>query len=253
MKVKTISNSHYALLALLFGVGLELVFAFPHQLVIFVPILLGLVAIGMLLLRWEEAHVFAPIQMLLPALVATGLTSFALFIPIRSFTLHSYFLACVLVLYFVLRHGAKQAYPTWNWIISLIALFINTATLLSWHWYAFLPMLGMLGGICIIVILISYQSFKRLEVDWRSDEVHSGESALLACSLGIALAEVSWVLQFLPAHPITAAGVIVALYYVFFQVTSLSLRKVLVVADLIEYGTVGVIALGLVLVSTRWT
>lgn len=206
-------RSHYALLAALFGVGLELVFAFPGQIFLFIPILLVLVIIGMLLLRWEEAHAWQPIQLILPAIAALGLTSLALFIPTSGWLLHGYFLACTLILYFLLRQGAKQAYPTWNWVISLVVLLISLTSLLSWHRYIQLPDLILLTGTFLLTSLMAWQSLMRLSPTTSA----AAEPLIVAACVGLVLTELVWVLQFLPAQPMLQAVIVLSGYYVLFS------------------------------------
>lgn len=241
-------GSHYALLAALFGIGLELVFAFPQQIFIFIPVLLALIIIGMLLLRWEEARAWQPIQLILPAIAALGLTSLSLFIPTGGLMLHGYFLACTFILYFLLRQGAKQAYPTWNWIISLIVLLVTLTSLLSWHWYIALPNVAVLAGTFLITSLIAFQSLARLPYAKLADK----EPLVISLSLGLVLTQLAWALQFLPAQPILQAATILAGYYVLFHLLTISFERRVAASDFIEYGAIATAAMVGVFIFIRW-
>jgi hypothetical protein len=237
-------SSHYVLLSLFFFVGLELIFAF-HRLIITLPvILLFLVGIGIILIRTEERGRFHPTQAILPSVTAAGLTGFALFLPTEPW-LHLYFVVCAFVLFFLLKHGAKQAYPTWNWVISLGVLFLNLATVLGWHFYMDTPLVVVLAAVLAILFLISLQSLQRVIPTL-------SETILVAVTIAFVLTEITWAIQFLPLHSLVQSGLLVALYYVIFHLTSLSYERRLTGRDIFEYVTVGSVALVFILVTAQW-
>jgi len=235
--------SHYLLLALLFFVGLELITSFHRWIVVLAVILLALIAYGIVLVRLEEDRPFTLLQPVLPVLAAVGLTGFSFFLP-TSPLLHLYYVLAALVFFWLLKHGAKQAYPTWNWTISTIIFFLDMAVILGLRSNLFMPVLLTLGLISVASFLISLQALWRAAIP--------AAAVLLALVVALVLTQISWVLQFSPAHFLIQAGILVVLYYVLFHLLSLSLQRQLRREDITEYAVVGVVALVVLLATARW-
>lgn len=242
---RLVRPSHYVLLSTLFFVGLELIFALHRWVGLLMTTLLVIVAAGIILVRAEERGKFHPIQVILPLLAAIGLTGLALFLPTTPW-IHIYFVASAIVLLVLLKHGVRQAYPTWNWAISVIILFINVAAVLGWRFHLYAPILIILPLVWLIMFLISLQALNRVTPSLM-------EASLLATAMGFVLTEIVWVLQFLPLHYLVQTGIVGALYYVSFHLISVSYERTLSRKDIIEYATVGVLALLLILLTAQWT
>lgn len=236
--------SHYVLLSILFSVGLELIFALQRW-VIFIAITVVLVVIvGVILVRFEEKKRFMPTQIILPALATVGLSGFAFLLPTTP-VLHIYIIAAGLMLFFILKHGTKQAYPIWSWALSMVVYFLNVAFLLGLRFHLYMPILLLLFLMLIISVLMVLQALRRT--------VKSIVPIILpVMALALILTEVAWVLQFLPSHYFVQAGIITILYYVIFNLVSLSYTRKLKRHDVIEYAGIGMFALLIVLVSAQW-
>lgn len=241
-----IPSSHYVLLALLFFTGLELMTAFQEQIIPFISILFLLLAVGITLVRIEEKDRFRTTQAMLPILAAGGLTGFTLFLPINNW-LHGYFILASLLLFWLLKHATKMAYPTWNWTLATIVLFLDTATILGlrFHLYDTIPLVVTLALVFLVSFLICFQAHRRV-VPLITD------TALIALAVSIALTEIAWAMQFLPLHYVVQAGVLVCFYYVSFHLISVSYERRLDRRDLVEFGIVGSAALALILSTARW-
>ena len=207
-------SSHYAILSLFFFAGLELSFALRRWIFLIISILLAIIIIGVILIRAEEKGRFHPSQTILPALAALGITAFSLFLP-TTFWIHIYFAVAAILFFFLLKHGAKQAYPTWNWIITLVILFVSMASLLGWRFHLYTPPVIILGITFVMISLLNVQSLLRY-----TNSI--AESWLVSLAIAFALSEVVWVLQFLSLHFTAQAGIITALYYSMFQLASRS-------------------------------
>ncbi len=238
-------SSHYALLALFFFAGLELTFAIRDLLAVIVSIVLVVTAVGIIFIRAEERGGFHSTQSILPILAALGTTSFSLFVPAGS-TLHLYFAGSAWLFFTILKYGAKQAYPTWNWVISLIILFLVVASVLGWRFSFYTPIFLTLTIVYVSAMLIAIQSL--LRYTWSA-----AEAWLLALSIAFVISEVIWALQFLPLHFIVQAGVVVTVYYVLFQLTSTSYERTVSRSDIAEHVGVGVVALVILLFTARWS
>jgi len=237
-------SSHYVLLSVLFSVGLELIFALQHW-VIFIAISVVLVVItGVILVRFEEKKRFMPTQVILPALAATGLSGFAFLLPTTPI-LHVYIIAAGLILFFILKHGTKQAYPIWSWVLSMVVYFLNVAFILGLRFHLYMPVLLLLCLILIVSVLMALQALRRTA----KSIIHI---ILPVMALALILTEVTWVLQFLPSHYFVQAGIITILYYVIFNLVSLSYARRLKRLDVIEYAGIGFVALLIILVSAQW-
>lgn len=239
-------SSHYALLSIFFFIGLELIALLQRWILLLIGILLAIVTIGIALIRAEEDQYgkFHPVQMILPAMAAFGLAGFALFIS-AGVWLHAYLVGSAVLFFYLLKHGVKQAYPTWNWVISLAIVFVSLASVLGWRFHLYVPLIIVIPIVFGIFALISLQSF------WRYTN-HFSEALLIALSISFVLSEFMWALQFLPLHFIVQSGVGVALYYVLFQLTSTSLERSLTKRDILEYSAVTAGALILLLATARW-
>ena len=184
--------SHYSLLALLFFVGLELISAFHQSISILAIVLLALVSYGIVLVRYEEKSDFRLLQSILPILAAFGLTGFSLFLPI-TLLIHIYHALAGLILFWLLKHAAKQAYPTWNWTLSLLVLFLNISVLLGLRFYLFTNLLLVLCLVFAIIFLISLQALSRVIP-------RTALLLLIALALVFVLTQIISVMQLLPHH-----------------------------------------------------
>ncbi len=241
---RLIPSSHYALLALLFFVGLETIFAFERAVIVLTIILFGLLAIGIMLVRIEERGRFRTMQAVLPFMAVAGLTGFGLFLPHNELQ-HIYFISASLILFWLLKHGAKLAYPTWNWTLSTLVFFVDVAPILGLRFHLYIPIVAVLGAIFIIAFLISLQAIRRI-APLVSDAI------LISLSLAVGLTQIAWVLQFLPLHYVVQAGILVCFYYVFFHLISVSYERRLTRQDVTEYAVVVAMALTLILYNARW-
>lgn len=237
-------SSHYLLLSLLFFVGLELVLTLHQHTRIVIAILLCLIAAGIALILIEEGTPIASTHVILPLLVAIGFTSFALFLPVNPL-LHLYFALSALVFFFLLKHGSRYAYPTWNWAISLLTYFLTTAAIFGWRYYLYIPVTLVLVLVMLVSWLTTWQALRRFTLS-------RGETLLLSLTVGIVLAELAWTLQFLPLYYLTQAGSVVIAYYLVFNLLRRSYEGRLNRRDFIEYGTVSTVALFLILLTARW-
>ncbi len=242
--VQLFPSSHYVLLSLLFFILLELVTVFHRWIWLFIAILLVLMIYGIVLVRIEERGRFKPTQTILPLVTASGLTGFTLFIPLTSLV-HLYFALSALIFFLLLRHGARLAYPTWNWLISTVVLFLNVAVALGIRFHLYLPVVATLILVFIVSWLVSVQALRRVAASL-------SHAMLLAVALGLVLTQLAWTLQFLPIHFMIQAGVIVIVYYVLFHLLSRSLEGELRREHVVEYAALGSFALLILLATARW-
>lgn len=236
-------SSHYLLLALLFFAGLELISVFHHWIIALSLILLALITYGIFLIRYEERPGFHPLQSILPGLTAGGLIGFSLFLPTNNF-LHLYDISAAFVLFWLLKHGARQAYPTWNWSLATLILFLNLAVILGLHFHLFLPLWFTLALTGLVIFLISLQGLYRV--------AQLPTAVLLSLGLALALTQLAWVLQFLSIHFLIQSGVILVFFYVYFHLLELSLEQKIRRRDIIEYAALGIACLALTLLTARW-
>lgn len=236
--------SHYVLVALFFFAGLELINAIHQWIVVPFVILLLLTTYGIALVRWEEGGSFLPSQSVLPVLMATGLAGFSLFLPLSPW-LHVYYAASAGALFLLLKHGARQAYPTWNWVLSTAVLFFNCAVILGLRFHLYMSVLLTLGLLFAVVFLIAFQAIRRAAPS-------AMNTLLLSLGVALALTQLAWVLQFLPLGYIVQAGVILVFYYVFFHLLNTSFERPLNLKDGAEYAVLGSAALLLLLLTTQW-
>ncbi|MDP3789055.1 MAG: hypothetical protein Q8R48_01480, partial [Candidatus Omnitrophota bacterium] len=237
-------SSHYGLLSLFFFAGLELSLALQRWIFLVISILLAIIVIGIILVRAEEGSRFHPTQVILPALAAFSLTAFTLFLP-TTLLLHSYIVGASLFFFFLLKHAAKQAYPTWNWVVTLLVLFAGTASLLGWRFHIYAPPAVVIGILYFFITLLSLQSLLRF-----TESI--SESWLISLVVGLVLIEVAWVLQFLSVHFLVQAGIVTALYYSLFQLTTLSYEREIYRTDIVEYISIGLGTCVILLLTAQW-
>ena len=238
-------SSHYVLLSLFYFIGMEVWFALNAWPVVLFFIILAVLVIGIILIRSEEGDRFHPTQAILPTLAAFGFTAFAIYLP-QSFFLHFYFAACAVIFFFILKYGAKQAWPTWNSAISLVVLFACVAPVIGWRFYLYSPVGYMLAILFPIIALTAFQSLVRY--------AHSiYETLLLSLATGLVLTEMVWILQFLPLHFVVEAGFIVSLYYAILQIIIAAYERRLSKRLLIELALAGAIGAAILLTTARWS
>lgn len=237
-------TSHYLLLSLLFFAGLEMAVQWHQWLPALLTAMAILLAYGILLVRMEERRWFSLSQLFLPILTVTGLTGLTVFLP-KTPLLHLYFGAAALLFFWVLKHAAKQAYPTWNWTLSTVVFFLNVAVILGFRYVMFAPLVYVVSGVFAVSFLISYQGWRRL-----ADS--AAPAVLLSLALALALSQIVWVLNFLPAHFLVQAGVATSFYYAMFNLLCVSQERRVCRADLAEYGLIGAVGLLILIVSANW-
>ncbi|MDP3997469.1 MAG: hypothetical protein U1C49_03295 [Candidatus Andersenbacteria bacterium] len=238
------ATSHYLLLSLLFFVGLELMMSFQQWIMGVAVVLLLLISYGIFLVRWEERGRFNLTQTVLPVLTAMGLAGFSLFIPLTPL-IHMYYVLAAVVFFLLLRHGAKQAFPTWNWIITVLVFFLNTAVVLGLRYHLFLPLLLTLVFIFLASFLLLLQALRRVLPGLL-------KGVLLSLGVAMVLTQLAWVLQFLPIHFLVQAGVIVVFYYVLFHLIRIGYEGKSGRHEITEYVILGTAALLLLLLTARW-
>jgi len=161
-----------------------------------------------------------------------------------SAVLHIYILGAGCVLFFLLKHGARKAYPVWNWLISLLVLFLNIAFVFGLRFHLYIPIMVVLFAVFIVSSLIGWQSLRR---------VAGGADIILPLAVMVfSLTEIAWALQFLPSHYLVQAGILSACYYVMFNLIGISLVRQVTRRDLGEYVLVGAVAIVILLAYARW-
>ncbi len=235
--------SRYVLLSLLFVFGLELVFALQQWVWVVAGVVLGLV-FGIVLVKTEEGGRFRLVHVVLPLLAAVGLSAFAVFLPTTPLV-HLYAAGAGLLFFFALTHGARRAYPVWNWAISLVVYFLNIAVIFGFYFHLYIPTLVVLCVVFAVTAAMAFQGLSR---------VSPTAQALVLPTLGIALGltEVGWVLQFLPAHYLVGAGVLTTLYYIVFNLITISYNRALRRTDVLEYLGLGTVAMVVIVATARW-
>ena len=241
---KIFPSSHYAILSLFLFIGLELLFVIHNWLFILFAIFISILFIGILLIRSEEGRGFHPTQMILPILAAVGFVSLAVYLPI-TFYLHIYFAACASLFFFILKYGARQAWPTWNIVISLAVTFAIIAPTIGWRFTFYTPVWIMLAVLFPAIALLAFQSLLRY-TNTMDDAI------MVSLCIGFVLTEVAWILQFLPLHFIVQAGILLALYYMAIQITISTVERTLSRKTIIEYCIIGAIAVLLLALTANW-
>jgi hypothetical protein len=238
-------SSHYALLSLFLFVGLELLFVLHRWLFLLFFIFLVILIIGIILIRSEEGRHFHPTQTILPALAALGFGALAIFLPITGY-LHAYFVLCAILFFYILKYGAKKAYPTWNMVITPAILFTVIVPIIGWRFTLYTSVWSMLACMFPIIALLAFQFLLRYTRTL-------GEAGIIALCIGFALTQVTWILQFLPLHFIVQAGFIVALYHTVIQLVILTIERNLNKRTIIEYSLIGIGALALLAATAHWS
>lgn len=236
--------SHYLLLSLFFFAGLEVAFALQRLVYVVLLILIAVVVAGVFVIRYEELGVFSVYQAILPSLAAFGLAAFALFLPV-VWWLHVYLAAAAICTYYVLKHGAKQAYPTWNTAVSLVTLFVVLASALGTRFHFYVPPVALLLTIFLATAAVAVQFFLRY--------VHrKAESWLLATAVALVAAQIAWALQFLPLHYLVQSGIVLTVYYIATQLTATAYERDLKRREVIEHFALGALATITLLLTARW-
>ncbi len=206
------AKSRYLLLALLFAVGLELIFALQRWVYVVAAAVVAVVAIGVVLIRLEEGGSFRIIHSILPLLACAGMSGFAFLLPTTA-VLHAYIAGAGTFFFLLLKYGARPAYPLWNWLMSLAVYFFTVAFILGLRFHLDLPVLPLLLAVGTVTVLITGQALGRITR-------RPGDSLVPVLGITLALTEVTWILQWLPLHYLVQASVVSALYYVMFNLMS---------------------------------
>lgn len=240
------ATSHYAILALFFFVGLETVVALQRWIFLLIAIVLGVLTLGILLIRSEENEYsrFHPLQAVLPTIAAISLAGLALFLP-SGLLLHAYLFLASGLFFYILKYGAKLAYPTWNVAITIAILYAGITAILGWRFHFYIPPIVALPAAYTLIALLTLQSL------WRYSK-QTSEAYLLSLTLAFVLSELVWVMQFLPLHYTAQAGIITALYYMSFQLLSISLERSVQKRDILEYAAMSGTACITIFITAQW-
>lgn len=238
------SVSRYALLALLFAVGLELIFLLQRWVYVVSGAVVAVVAAGVVLLRLEEGGRFRLQHVVLPLLATAGMGGFAFLLPTTP-TLHVYIGAAGVFFFLLLKYGARPAYPLWNWLMSLIVYLLTVSFVLGLRFHLDVPVVPVLMAVAGVTMLTAFQAMARVTS-------RPLDSLVPVLGITLALTEVAWVMQFLPVHYLVQASVIGALYYVMFSLMSVSYLAGVSRRDIIEYAGIGAVAIVMILMSARW-
>jgi hypothetical protein len=243
--LRTFPSSHYALLSLFLFIGLELLFIVHRWLPLLLSILLAVLIMGIILIRSEEGDQFHPTQTILPTIAAFGFAALAVYLPL-TFFIHIYFILCATAFFFILKYGAKQAWPTWNTVISLAVLTTAVAPIIGWRFTLYSPVWAMIALLFPVIALMAFQSLLRYTP-------RMSEAGFIALAIAFVLSEFIWVLQFLPLHFIVQTGCVVAVYYTILHSITGVYEKSMNRQRALEYAVVGAIALALLLFTARWS
>lgn len=238
-------SSHHALLSLFLFVGLESLFLVHRWLFLLLFILLAILATGIILIRAEEGEQFHPTQTILPTLAAFGFAAFVVYLPLTA-SVHLYFILCAVAFFFIVKYGAKQAWPTWNAIISVAVLFTVIAPIIGWRFTLYTPVWAVILLTFIAISLMAFQSLVRYTTQL-------AEAGLVALIIAFVLSEITWALQFLPLHFVVQSGCIVTAYYGIMHCITSAYEGTFSRRSAIEYGIVSVIATILLLLTARWS
>lgn len=226
-------------------VGLELIFVFQQWIWIASGVVVCLMLIGTILVKIEEKEKFLPTQAVLPVLTAFGLGLFSVFLPTTLFT-HFYIIGAGLIFLFALQLGARQAYPVWNWALSLVAYFLNIAAIFGFYFHLYIPILIVLCTVFLVTAALALQGLRRVSFTIQT-------LVLPALGMALGLTEVAWALLFLPAHYLVGAGILTTLYYIMFNLITISYQRVLTRKDILEYLGLGIISALIIIMTARWT
>ncbi len=238
-------SSHYALLSLFLFIGLELLFIVHRWLFLLLLILLAILIIGIFLIRSEEGEQFHITQTILPTLAAFGFVAFAVYLPLTAF-IHVYFFLCAVAFFFIIKYGAKQAWPTWNAIISVAVLTTVIAPIIGWRFIFYTPVWAIILILFPAIALMAFQSLLRYIPT-------TAEAGLVSLIIAFVLSELTWILQFLPLHFVVQSGCIVTAYYGILQIITASYEGTLTRRFALEYGFVGTLAMLLLLLTAKWS
>lgn len=243
-RAKAPALSHYLLLSLFFFAGLEVAFALQRLVYVVLLVLIAIVVAGVFVIRYEELGEFSVYQTILPSLAALGLAAFALFLPV-VWWLHVYLAAAAVCIYYVLKHGAKQAYPTWNTVVSLVTLFVVLASALGTRFHFYIPPAALLIIVFVATAAVAVQFFLRY-IEGRA------ESWLLAVAVALVAAQIAWALQFLPLHYIVQSGIVLTVYYVATGLAAAAYEKKISRREIVEHFAFGTLATITLLLTARW-
>jgi len=243
--IEVFPSSHYALLALFFGGGLELMFAFQRLVLFVMGFFLVLVFVGVVIIRTEESEVFHPTQIILPVMTALSTSLFALFLPVNAF-IHVYIALATGVFFYLLKYGARQAYPTWRLIITLTVVFTTLASILGWQYLLFgsLTLAVFLAGLAIFLL--------SCQLVFHSSQSPQ-ETILVSATVTLGLMQLLWILQFLPLQYLAQSAIVTVVYYTIIQLVLGSYDYPVGRREILEHLGVGGVLLGVLLSVSQWS
>lgn len=237
--------SHYVLLALFFSGGLELVFALQRYFLPLIGLVLLAVVVGIFVIRSEEGGGFHPTQTILPSMAALALSAFALFLPATAI-IHLYVGMSGVVFFYVLKYGARKAYPTWNFFITFLVTFLLLVAILGWRFLLYAPPWMVLLAAGVTFFLLSFQLLLRFYT-------RLIDAIFLALILAFGLLQVTWVLHFFPLHYMVQAAIVVTLYYGIVQLLVAYVEKRLSRREIWQQVLISGSVLTILLLTSQWT
>jgi hypothetical protein len=241
--LRILTSSHYLLLSILLFAGLEIVFRGRYHPLLSLFIFLVALILGIVFIRLEERKLHTT-HIILPLAAVVGAVSFTFFL-LPTGWVHAYFLACAVLFFAILRYGARRAYPTWNWTLSMAVYFLLLAAAVAWRFYFYIPLILLLGIVFIVTWLMNWQILRTV-VRFGNDAV------LLATVLAFVMTQITWVFQFLPLHYLSQASMLVTFYYVAFHLIRVAQLRGLRRQDILEYTIVGIGIFIFIALTSTW-
>jgi hypothetical protein len=147
------------------------------------------------------------------------------------------------VFYLALHYRRSIFEQPWNHLVTMSLIFLHLHLALVCLLFFQVPL--------VAVIIWSYASITG--ISWRALKNYSPHSVtMISLSLGFALAQLVWVLNFLPIHYMAQAALVAALAYVALSLVALARREVLTGRTWLEYIGVGGVATVIILGITPW-
>lgn len=189
--------------------------------------------------RTRGAHVT-----LLPMTYITSVLLFHLFVP-RGILQHLFVFGSALGFLFLIARATEWAYPTWTWLFTFGTFFLFSTGMYGLSFHLRFPLWATATAIGSIAGLLTYH------VVGRAVPVFGARTFWSTLIAYLMVESVAVIALFPISHPV-AGGSLFIIFYLLLHLLQRHLYQRLTKALVIEYVSIALVALALVLLTAEW-
>ena len=243
--MRLLANRAALTLTVIFFVGLEALTAVTSVYWPLFSAFMALLVVGTILTLREDVRTRGPHVLILPLAYVGSVFLFHLFVSRGLF--QQLFIALATVgLFLLVARGIEWAFPTWNWFFTTGTFFLFTAGMYGLHFHLHFPLWAVVLSVGAVTFLLSLHVLGRASLS-------SPRRMFWSALLTLLMSELLGAFAFLPLSYLVVSGTVFVAFYVTLHLLQRYLYDHLTPRLVREYLLLGLVAVGLILSTARWT